>query len=418
MTSAFSVSEWARPQFPALLRRRDGRPVVHFDGPAGSQVPLRVADAVRAYLLESNANTHGDFATSVETDHMVDELRKALATFVGASSPDEVALGPNMTTLTLGLSRALLSTFARGDEIIVTCLDHDANVTPWVRAAADHGVVVRKVAVNTADATLDMDNLVGLLNPRTRLVAVTAGSNLVGSLTPIAEICQRAHAVGAEVFVDAVHFAPHRRIDVEAIGCDYLAASVYKFFGPHVGLLWGRSDRLASLPVYQVRPALGDGPERWSTGTQSLEGFAGARAAIDYLADLGAAAKGVAADAAALGTHLDSAFEAITAHENALTRQLLAGMGSLPQLQLIGIGDGALVDARLPTIALRHATVTPQALSAQLAAAGIYSWAGNSYACGLTEALGLEPDGVLRIGLLHYNTADEVATLLEALAAA
>ncbi|MCA9221365.1 MAG: cysteine desulfurase-like protein, partial [Planctomycetales bacterium] len=272
-----------RQQFPALARRQNDQPAVYLDGPAGTQVPRRVIDAIADYLSHRNANHGGLFATSRESDAMLDEAHRAFADLLGADDPDCVYFGPNMTTLTFALSRAVATTWRPGDEIIVTRLDHDANVTPWVLAARDAEVEVRFAEIHREDCTLDVDHLRSLLNERTRLVAVGAASNSSGSINPIREIASWAHAVGAWMFVDAVHYAPHALIDVAEIGCDFLACSAYKFFGPHVGVMWGRRELLESLPAYKLRPAPNELPGRWMTGTQSHETIAGAAEAVNYL---------------------------------------------------------------------------------------------------------------------------------------
>ena len=400
-------ASWVRAQFPALQR-----PAVFFDGPAGSQVPTSVADAVRNYLLDSNANSHGVFATSIASDAIVLEARRAARDFVGAADENEIVFGANMTTLTFAMARTLARTWQAGDEVIVTQLDHDANVTPWVRAAASAGAVVKRADVRVADATLDLDALRALIGPRTRLVAVTAASNGVGTLTPLADIVAWAHAAGAEVYVDAVHYAPHGRIDVAAWGCDFLACSAYKFFGPHVGILWGKKARLAELPVDKVRPADDSMPGRFETGTPCHEAIAGVRAAVDYLADLGRHVDPTAGDRRAA---LDAAYRAIVLHERKLIERLLDGLARLTKIRLWGIADRGRSHERCPTIALTHATLPARAFAGALAERGIYAWHGNFYALELSRALGCEPDGMLRLGLLHYNTAAEVDRCLEAL---
>jgi cysteine desulfurase family protein (TIGR01976 family) len=404
MLPAMLDVEWVRAQFPALRR-----PAVFLDGPAGSQVPQSVADAVRGYLLESNANTHGRFATSLASDRRIAEARQAAADLVGAAEAREIAFGPNMTTLTFRLAAALARTWSPGDEVVVTRLDHDANVMPWVAAAAAAGATVRKAPIRAEDATLDVDALLALLSPRTRLVAVTAASNAVGSLVAIPPIAAAAHAAGAELFVDAVHFAPHGRIDVAALGCDYLACSAYKFFGPHVGLLWGRRARMEALPVDKVRPAGDEMPDRLETGTGNHEGIAGTAAAIEYLASLGRHAE---PGAAGRREALDAAFRAIAAPERALAARLLAGIGR--GYRVWGLRGP---DMRAPTVAITHERRRPRELAAALAERGIHVWDGNNYALELSLALGREPDGFVRLGLLHYNTAAEVDRTLEALEA-
>lgn len=408
MPSAFPIAA-VRAQFPGLEREVAGRRAVFFDGPAGSQTPRRVADAVRDYLLRRNANHGGPFATSQESDAMLEAAQRAVADLLGAGSGDEVAFGANMTTLTFALGRALARTWQPGDEIVVTRLDHDANVSTWELAARDAGARVRHVEIRTHDCTLDLDSLRSRLGDRTRLVAVGAASNLVGTVNPVRQIADLAHAAGAQLFVDAVHLAPHRLIDVVAWDCDYLACSAYKFFGPHLGMLWGRPELMAGLPAYRLRVAPDTLPGRWMTGTPCNEGIAGTLEAIDYLADLG---RGVAGQPLERRAALRAAFAAIEAYEGALCRQLLAGLVAQPGVRVLGISDPDRLAERVPTVGLRVDGCTPQALSEALGKRGVFTWGGHSYALALSEALGLEPHGVLRVGLLHYNAADEVARLL------
>jgi len=391
-----------RAQFPALSRELNGRPVVYFDGPAGSQVPTRVIDAVSATLREHNANTHGAFATSREVDALLADARTAVADLLGAPDPDTVAFGANMTTLTFALSRSLLDRWDTDDEILVTRLDHDANVWPWVMAAREVDARVEYVDFHEPTCTLDLDDLRAKLSERTRLVAVGAASNAVGTINPVREICELAHEVGAEVFVDAVHYAPHGVIDVVDWDCDYLACSAYKFFGPHVGILWGKRESMRNLPAYQVRPAGDELPGRWMTGTQNHEGIAGTLAAIDYLAELG--------DGDTRRARLLSAYGAITSHEAELGARLLAGLEGMSDITVWGRAQH-----RTPTFGITHARMAPAALARHLGDRGICVWEGNFYALEVTRALDLEPDGMVRIGLLHYNTADEVDRLLEEL---
>jgi cysteine desulfurase family protein (TIGR01976 family) len=405
---------YCRRQFPALARQIGGEPVVYFDGPAGSQVPRRVAEAVADYLLHTNANHAGRFATSRESDALLDEAGRALADFLGADDPNSIVFGPNMTSLTFAVSRAIGRTLRPGDEIIVTNLDHDANFTPWVLAAEDAGAVVRGVGIRSDDCTLDLDDLAAQLSPRTRLVAVTCASNAVGSLTPVAEIVGMAHEAGALVYLDAVHYAPHRLPDVAAWGADLVVCSAYKFFGPHVGVLWGRGELLQSLPAYKVRPAPEDPPGRWMTGTANHEGIVGATAAVEYLADLGRRHEPHAPDRRRA---LQAAYRAIATHEAQLIDALLAGLTAIPEVRLWGIADRDRLSERVPTVSIRHERLPPQALADYLAERGIFAWHGNFYALPLTETLGLEPEGLLRIGLLHYNTYEEVVRLIESLEA-
>ena len=403
--------EAVRGRFPALARQVAGRLAAFFDGPAGSQTPQTVVDAISRYLLETNANHGGLFATSQDSDAMLDEAHRAAADLLGADDPGEIAFGANMTTLTLALSRALARTWRAGDEILVTHTDHDANVTPWVLAARDAGATVRQVRIDPADCTLDLTDLGRKLTPRTRLAAVGCASNASGTIHPVREIARMVHEVGGEVFLDAVHYAPHLPIDVRAWDCDYLACSAYKFFGPHLGLLWGRRERMEALPVYKLRPAPDELPGRWMTGTQSHEGIAGTLAAIEYLADLGREAGEPVSRRQALLT----GYERIAAHERSLCRRLIAGLAELPGVTIRGISDLDRLEQRVPTVAITHERHSSRDLAARLGERGIFVWHGNYYALALTEALGLEPEGMLRIGLLHYNTLEEVERLLEEL---
>ena len=399
--------ESLRRQFPALMRQQDGRRALFLDGPAGSQVPQRVATAVSDYLLHHNGNHGGPFATSVETDAICDAARAAFGDLLGGAA-DEIVFGPNFTTLTFALSRALARTWKTGDEIMVTDSDHDANVTPWVLAARDAGITVQRIAVR-ADTTLDLADFERKLSPRTRLVAVGAASNLSGTIHPVAQIAAAAKAKGALVFVDAVHFAPHVRVDVAALGCDFLGCSVYKFFGPHLGVLWGRRELLERLDAYKVRTSPAHGPEKWQTGTASFEAIAGGAAAVDYLAQIGRDLGTGTSDRKQL---LDAAFAATFAHERDLCGRLLRGLAKLDGLRVIGLTAPELLAERCATVSMVHAAIEPARLCRALADRGIYSWAGNSYALALSTALGLEPKGVLRIGLLHYHTEAEVDRFL------
>ncbi len=404
MTDRFDLDA-IRARFPALGRTVDGHPAVFLDGAAGSQVPARVADAVGDYLRETNANHGGPFATSIESDAVLDSAHRAAADFLGVSDPDTVAFGSNMTTLTLAISRALAATWGPGDRILVTHLDHDANVTPWSLAARDAGVAVDHAAIDPATASLDLDDLRKHLTPATRLVAIGSASNLSGSVNPVAEITRMAHEVEALVFVDAVHLAPHRLLDVVDWDCDLLACSAYKFFGPHVGLLWGRRELLESLEPYKLRPATNQLPGKWMTGTGNHEGIAGVGAAIEYLADLG---REVDPQAQSRREALVSAFEAIGEHERELSLALLQGLTGLDGITIHGITDPRQIDQRVATYSITHQQRTPLELARGLAGRGIFTWPGNHYALPATEALGLEPHGTLRISALHYNTLEEI----------
>jgi cysteine desulfurase family protein (TIGR01976 family) len=319
-----------------------------------------------------------------------------------------------MTSLTFALSRALARTWTPGDEVVVTRLDHDANVTPWVRAAADAGAIVRHVGVRSGDCTLDLDEFHRVLGPRTKLVAVGCASNSVGTINPVERLTRAAHDAGALVFLDAVHFAPHRLIDVARWDCDFLACSPYKFFGPHAGLLYGRRALLDALPAYKVRPADDASPGRWETGTQNHEGIAGTLAAIEYVAAIGRAARpgGLTRREA-----LVAAWDFIAEYESTLCARLLDVLEAVPGLRVYGITDRARLAERTPTCSFTHPRLAPREVARRLGEQGLFVWNGNFYALSLSEALGLEPDGMVRVGLLHYNTAEEVDRLGAALAA-
>ena len=402
-----------RRQFPALARQAGDYPAAFFDGPAGTQVPQRVIDAVSAYYIQHNANHGCLFPTSRESDDMLAAAHQAAADFVGSDDPGTVAFGANMTTLTLSLSRALARTWGPGDEVIVSRLDHDANFTPWVLAAADAGATVRHIDINPDDCTLDLDDFKSQLSDRTRLVAVGCASNAVGSVNPVKDICRLAHEVGALTFLDAVHFAPHSLIDVEDFGCDFLACSAYKFFGPHIGLLWGRRSLLEELPAFKLRPASNALPDKWMTGTQNHECIAGTLAAIDYLADLGRTVAGD--DSLERRPALERAYQAIVDYEQQLIWHLIDGLRPLDTFRLWGIDDPLRRAERLPTISITHSRRTPTEIAEELGRRGLFVWHGNYYALPLTERLGLEPDGMIRVGIVHYNTLEEVDRLLAAL---
>jgi cysteine desulfurase family protein (TIGR01976 family) len=408
-----------RLQFPGLARYVDGRPAVFFDGPAGSQVPRRVADAISDYLLNHNANHGGLFATSRESDAVVLEAQKAMADLLGVHDPGLIVFGANMTTLTFAVSRAIAARWKPGDEVMVTRLDHDANVTPWVRSAQERDVTVQYVNIHPEDCTLDLDDFNRKLSPKTRLVAVGCASNAVGTRNPVKEITRLAHEVGALVFLDAVHYAPHALIDIEAWGCDFLVCSAYKFFGPHVGILYGRRELLENLPAYKVRPASETLPDRWMTGTPNLEGIVGVAAAIRYLADLGHIVTRQLRRTPRPGDqrrhYLIHAFHGIVEYERELGARLLAGLAELKQVKVWGITNPERLHERVPTVSFTHKKLAAKEVASRLGERGIFVWHGNFYALPLTEALGLEPNGMVRVGLLHYNTAAEVDRLFTAL---
>ena len=411
---AFDVAA-IRARFPALRREHEGRPVVFLDGPGGTQVPDPVIDAVTGYYRTMNANSGGSFVTSQASDAMANAAHAAVADLLGAAAPDEVKFGYNMTTLTFHVSRAIAATFAAGDEIVVTTLDHEANVSPWRAVAADRGLAVRTVDIHPEDGTLDLESLDAALGPRTRLVAFGYASNALGTINPVEEIVRRAHAAGALTYVDAVHFAPHGSIDVRAVDTDFLVCSAYKWFGPHLGALYGKAEVLDRLPAYKVRPA----HDRYETGTPSFEAYAGTLAAVEYLRDLGRA-YGSPTDGASSGEargELVAAMRAISAYERTLAGRLLDGLHAIPGVRVWGISDPARIRDRTPTFAITLDGMSPADTAAQLGRAGIFTWDGDFYARALIERLGLfEQGGVLRLGLVHYSTAAEVDRTLEALA--
>jgi cysteine desulfurase family protein (TIGR01976 family) len=400
-----------RSRFPGLTREIDGRPAVFVDAPGGSQVPDSVIDAIGGYLRTSNANAHGAFATSQETDDVIAEAHRASADLLNADA-DEVVLGPNATTLLFAISRSVARTIRPGDEVVVTRLDHDANVRPWVLAAEDTGATVRWVDVVEEDATLDLTSFEAALSERTKVVAFTLASNAVGTITPAAELTRLVHErTPAIVACDGVHLAQHRRIDVRAIGADLVACSPYKIFGPHLGILFGRREVLSSLRPYKVRPADDTLPFAFETGTQNHEGFAGWVAAVGYLAGLGGGNGRRAAVA--------DAFErAIVPWEAGLSERFLDGLHAIASVRLYGIDDTARIAERTPTFAIRVGDQHPAETAKTLAERGVFVWDGNYYALEIMERLGLQASGgAVRVGFCHYNTPDEVDRVLEELAA-
>jgi cysteine desulfurase family protein (TIGR01976 family) len=402
---------WVREQFPSLKLRVNGHAAAFLDGPAGTQVPKQVMDAVQSYFLTSNANTYGQFQTSRRTDEMILSVRAAMADFFNCDA-NEVAFGQNMTTITFALARAIGRELTAGDEIVVTTLDHDANVAPW-RALQEKGVVIRQVDIREADCTLDLDDLKRKISAKTKLVAVGYASNLVGTINPVAEITKLAHAVGALMFVDAVHYAPHGLIDVKALDCDFLVCSPYKFFGPHMGTLYGRHEQLEKFKPYKVRPATNTAPECWETGTQVQELIAGIGAAVDYIATLGRQCDpGVKSRREAL----QAAYRATHPYETGLLTRLISGLQAIPGVRIFGITDEKRFGERCATLSFRLGEHHPTKIATFLGERSIFTWDGNFYALNLSERLGVEQHGgVLRVGLVHYNTAEEVDRLLAAL---
>jgi cysteine desulfurase family protein (TIGR01976 family) len=400
---------WVRAQFPSLQLQVNGHPAAFLDGPAGTQVPRQVMDAIRDYYLRSNANTCGAFDTSRRNDQIIDSARAAMADFFHCGK-DEVIFGQNMTTITFAFARAIGRELKAGDEIVVTTLDHDANVAPW-RALEEKGVIIRQVDIHEEDCTLDLADLQRQITPgKTKLVAVGYASNAVGTINPVLEITKLAHDAGALLFIDAVHYAPHGPIDVRALDCDFLACSAYKFFGPHMGILYGKREHLLRFQPYKVRPAPDTLPDRWETGTQVQELIAGIAAAVDYLAELGKRCDSSVSDRRSA---LLAAYRATHQHEMALFTHLLEGLQSIDDIKIFGITDRNRFHERCSTTSIRLANHSPREIASYLGDRRIFTWDGNYYALNLTERLGVESTGgLLRIGLVHYNTADEVDRLL------
>ena len=410
--SDYPIAE-IRSRFTGLQRQVNGNQAIFFDGPGGSQSPESVGDAVKHYLLHQNANVGMSFATSKETDALIEETMRACADFVGCEDYREIVFGQNMTSLTIQLASALSRTWGPGDEVVVTRSDHDANVRPWVLAAQWAGATVKWIDIHSPHCIHDSDTIDAAINENTVLVAIGAASNFSGTINEVEMICRLAHARGAEVFVDAVHYAPHGLIDVREWGCDYLACSSYKFFGTHQGILWGKFDRLAELPVTKLRVSSEEVPFRWMTGTQGHESMAGTLAAIEHLEWLGRliSDENISARREALRV----AFSAIEEYERELCWRMIEGLKKIEGVKIWGITSPEEFEWRAPTVSFTHHSITAEEIGAALAEHGIFAWAGNFYALELSEALGLEPEGALRVGLLHYNTMEEVERFLREL---
>jgi cysteine desulfurase family protein (TIGR01976 family) len=409
-TNALDIA-WVRSQFPSLQTQIHGQPAAFLDGPAGTQVPLQVMHAIQSYLLTSNANTCGAFATSRRSDETIAAARAAMADFFHCSK-EEVVFGQNMTTITFAVSRAIARELKAGDEILLTTLDHDANFSPW-KALEEKGVVIRQADICEADCTLDLEDWKRKLNEKTRLVAFGYASNAVGSINPVAEMTRLAHAAGALVYVDAVHYTPHGLIDVQAIGCDFLVCSPYKFFGPHLGTLYGKREHLQNFRPYKVRPCTEQLPERWETGTQIHELIAGVGAAVEYISELG---RRCDPSVTTRRDALAAAYRATVAYETRLLGRLIDGLQAIPGVHIYGITEPKRFAERCSTLSLRIGNHHPTAIAKFLGDRGIFTWDGNYYALNLSERLGVESQGgMLRIGLVHYNTMEEVERLLTAL---
>jgi cysteine desulfurase family protein (TIGR01976 family) len=401
LTTAASV-ETIRSRFPALERRHKGVPVAYFDGPGGTQLPRSVVDAISDYLLHHNANTHWAYPTSIETDALIESARESLADFLGGR-PSEIAFGANMTTLTFHLGRALGRRWAQGDEVVVTELDHHANVDPWRQLAKERGLTLKAVPFRTATGQLDMDALAAALGPRTRLVAIGAASNALGTINDVRRVADRAHGIGALVFVDAVHYAPHELVDVVALGADFLACSAYKFYGPHVGVLWGRRELVEGLDLPKLEPAPENAPDRLETGTQNHEGIVGAAAAVDFLASL--------ADGATRRARLEAAFRMLRARGQQLVERLWSGLREVDGVTVYGPPPS---EPRTPTISFSVRGFASEEVARALAERAVFVSHGDFYATTAVARLGHAKDGVVRAGCACYTTLDEVERLLSA----
>ena len=409
-----------RTQFPAIEQGLDGQPVVFLDNPGGTQVPQVVVDAVSDYLVNHNANHGGAFATSQRSDAILHEAHAAMADMLNAASPDEIVFGPNMTTLTLSISRALAREIGPGDEIIVTRMDHDADISPWMLIAEDCGATVRWLDWDVEVYTLDMLALHRMINERTRIVAAGYASNATGTVHDVAQIIEWAHEAGAIAFIDAVQYAPHGPIDVQALGCDLLACSAYKFYGPHVGVLYGRYDLLDRLRAYKVRPAPSNPPGKFETGTQNHEGIAGTLAAVNYLAQIGetygSEFEPQFPDFSGRRLQLKTGMTVLREYDHVLSDAILTELEDIPGLRVHGITDRGRLDERVPTVSFTWEGRHPHDVAAALGEQGIFVWDGNYYALAVTERLGVEhKGGMVRIGAVHYNTVEEIWRMGEVL---
>jgi cysteine desulfurase family protein (TIGR01976 family) len=393
-----------RRDFPALERRYESLPVAYFDGPGGTQVPRQVVEAMTDYLFNHNANTHWNYPTSAETDAALDAARVALADFVNGDAT-EISFGANMTTVTFHLARGLAARWAKGDEVVVTELDHHGNVAPWARLAAERGIVIKTVRMRPEEGVLDWADLEQSITPRTKLLAIGAASNALGTITDVAAAARLAHAHGALVFVDAVHYAPHVLVDVKSLGCDFLACSAYKFYGPHIGVLWGKRDLIASLDIPKLIPAPEAPPERLETGTQNHEGIVGAAAAVDYLADLGTGAS--------RRDRLVSAFAKLHEQGSTLLERMWNGLSAIPGVRLFGCKPGL---PRTPTVSFTLDGAVSDDVARSLARLAVFVSNGDFYATTVIERLGHAADGVVRAGCACYTTADEVDRLIAGVA--
>jgi cysteine desulfurase family protein (TIGR01976 family) len=402
--SYVTTVEGIRAHFPALERMHNGNPVAYFDGPGGTQVPRLVVDAMDDYLFNHNANTHWRYPTSEETDALIARARETLADFLNGR-PDEIVFGQNMTTLTFHLARALGREWGKGDEIVITELDHHGNVAPWRALEKDRGVTVRMVKMRTEDGRLDWSDLEAAITPRTKLLAIGAASNALGTITDVVRATQLAKSRGALSFVDAVHYAPHVLVDAQAIGCDFLACSAYKFYGPHIGVLWGKRDLIESLDAPRLEPAPQESPERLETGTQNHEGIVGAAAAVEFLASLSPEHR-----ERPRRESLAATFDALHARGLSLLEKLWSSLAEIDGLTLHGPKPGT---PRTPTLSFTMRGMKTDDIAIALAKRGVFVSNGDFYAATIVERLGLVPDGLLRVGCSCYTTESEVDRLIE-----
>ncbi len=408
---SYSVQD-VRAAFPSLSLRDDGRPRVYLDNPAGTQVPLTVMQAISDSFMQACANQGGYFRTSREADRIVDQAHRAMAEFLGTPDPSEIIIGPNSTTLTFQLSRSIGRELQAGDEVILTRMDHEANVAPWLEMAEERGLVVRWAEFDADSWRVELEHLRALITPKTRLLALNYASNLTGAVNDVPALVKAAKAAGLLVYVDAVQLAPHAAIDVVALGCDFLMCSPYKFFGPHLGVLWGRRSLLEQLHAYKCRSVSGELPGKFETGTPAIELQAGLIAAVEHFASLGAGR----VPGASRREQIVAAFGLITEHERALTAQLLAGLATLADVSIIGPDERSSAAPRVPTVSVRHRRIAAARLAQALAGENIFVWSGHNYALGIVEQLGIPAEeGVLRIGAAHYNTSEEVEQTLSAI---
>ncbi len=415
--------ELVRSQFPALALTDEGRRRVYLDNPAGTQVPQQVVDRMVSCMTRSNSNLGGFFPTTIQAGEIVEQSHVAMADFVNADSADEIVFGQNMTTLTFHISRSIGRMTKPGDEIVVTRMDHDGNIAPWLALAEDHDLVIRWFDFDPDSFEFDVDAFDDVLSDRTRLVALTYASNLTGTRNDVKTLIAKAKAAGALTYIDAVQFAPHGLIDVQDLGCDFLVCSPYKFYGPHQGVLWGRLDLMEQLIPYKVRPASAHSPGKFETGTLSHEGMAGTLGAVEYIAWLGetAGSPAIAVDQSANRRRqaVAAGMAAMTRHENGLTARLIGGLSDIPGLKVQGITNLNRLEHRVPTVSVTVDGHRPVDIAKSLAAQNIFVWNGHNYALEVVRKLGLESSGgVVRIGMAHYNTEQEIDEAIEAVRAA